>query len=81
MVRSYSPVWRIVPQLIAQPIVTTVYLCDSFWLSKPQVECAVTRLEEAGVLTRRGGARRNIIWEHRGILDVLDEYAAGLRRG
>ncbi|KAB8286807.1 filamentation induced by cAMP protein fic [Bifidobacterium ramosum] len=80
-VRSDSPVWRIVPQLIAQPIVTTAYLCDSLGLSKPQAERAVKRLEEAGVLTRRGGARRNVIWEHRGILDVLDEYAAGLRRG
>ncbi|MBW3091477.1 MarR family transcriptional regulator [Bifidobacterium sp. 82T10] len=69
------------PQLIAQPIVTTEYLCDSLGLSKPQAERAVKRLEEAGVLTRRGGARRNVIWEHRRILDVLDEYAAGLRRG
>lgn len=79
-VRSDSPAWRVVPQLIAQPIVTTRYLCDSLALSKPQAERAIKRLADAGVLTARTGRQRNVIWEHRGILDVLDDYAARLRR-
>lgn len=78
--RSDSPVWRVIPQLIAQPIITTKYLCDSLGLSKPQAERTVKRLAEAGVLTARTGRQRSIVWEHRGILDVLDEYAERLRR-
>lgn len=78
--RSDSPVWRVLPQLIEQPIVTTKYLCESLGLSKSQSERAVKRMENAGVLTARNGRQRNVIWEHRGILDVLDTYAAGLRR-
>lgn len=79
-VRADSPVWKVLPQLIAQPIITTKYLCESLGLSKPQAERAVKRMGDAGVLTTRNGSQRNVIWEHRGILNVLDGYAAGLRR-
>ncbi|PST46750.1 cell filamentation protein Fic [Bifidobacterium callitrichos] len=78
--RSDSPVWRVLPQLIEQPIVTTKYLCEALGLSKSQSERAIRRMESAGVLTARSGRQRNVIWEHRGILDVLDAYAVGLRR-
>ena len=78
--RSDSPVWRVLPHLVAQPVVTTAYLRESCGLSGPQAERAVRRMEAAGVLSARNGRRRNIVWEHRGILDVLDAYAERLRR-
>ncbi|WP_277985368.1 hypothetical protein [Bifidobacterium pseudolongum] len=37
-------------------------------------------LARIGALTALNSAKRNVVWEHRGILDVLDAYAAGLQR-
>ena len=41
---------------------------------------AIETLAERGVLKQITGGRRNKVWIHRGILQVLDEYAAQLRR-
>ncbi|MEE1295982.1 MAG: Fic family protein [Bifidobacterium sp.] len=79
-VRRDAAVWRVIPHLIAQPILNTAYLQREIGLSKSQAERAVKALVEAGALTPRNSAKRNIVWEHRGILDVLDAYAASLRR-
>lgn len=80
-VRSDAAVWRVLPNLIAQPIINTRYLQKTLGLSKPQAERAIKTLTERGVVVARTGKQRNVVYEHRGILDVLDEYAAGLRRG
>jgi Fic family protein len=80
-VRSDSPAWKVLPHLVAQPVVNTRYLRENAGMSKPQAERAIKQLGELGILTPRSGKQRNVLWEHRGILDVLDEYAAGLRRG
>jgi hypothetical protein len=37
-------------------------------------------LSSRQILTERTGLRRNRIWQHTGILDVLDDYAAKIRR-
>lgn len=41
---------------------------------------ALETLTERGVLAERTGAKRNRVWEHKGILSVLDNYAASIRR-
>lgn len=81
VVRSDAAVWRVLPNLIAQPIINTKYLQKTVGLSKPQAERAIKTLAECGIVAARTGKQRNIVYEHRGILDVLDEYTAGLRRG
>jgi len=68
------------PHLIAQPVINSQYLRSTVGLSKSQAERALHALADAGVLVPRNTAKRNIVWEHRGILDVLDDYAASLRR-
>ncbi len=80
-IRRDAAVWKVLPHLIAQPIINTRYLQDAVGLSKSQAERAVGVLAERGVLTQRSGRQRSVVWEHRGILDVLDDYAVGLRRG
>ena len=80
-VRSDAAVWRMLPNLIAQPIINTRYLQKAVGLSKPQAERAIKTLSERGVVMERTGRQRSVAYEHRGILDVLDEYAAGLGRG
>ena len=80
-VRSDAAVWRVLPNLIAQPIINTRYLQQVVGLSKPQAERAIKTLSERGVVVARTGKQRSVVYEHSGILDVLDDYAAGLRRG
>ncbi|MFF1832411.1 hypothetical protein [Paenarthrobacter sp. NPDC058040] len=41
---------------------------------------ALDALTERGVLTESSGRDRERVWQHRGIFDVLDAYAAGIRR-
>ena len=79
-VRRDAAAWRVLPHLAAQPIINSQYLRSAIGLTKPQAEPALKTLERVGALTARNSAKRNVVWEHRGILDVLDAYAAGLRR-
>lgn len=80
-VRKDAAVWKVLPALIAQPIINTRYLQDSLALTKSQSERAIKTLADTGILTPRPGKQRNIVYEHRPILDILDSYAANLRRG
>lgn len=79
-VRRDAAVWTVLPHLIAQPVLNSQYLRTQVGLTKSQAERAIRTLADAGVLVARSSAKRNVVWEHRGVLDVLDEYAAGLRR-
>lgn len=73
--------WRVLPQLVAQPVLNARYLTDRFEMSAPTAQRALAQLTDAGVLTERTGLKRNRVWQHTGILTVLDAYAASLRRG
>jgi Fic family protein len=79
-IRKDSGVWRVLPYLIAQPIVNAKYLIDHCGMSKVAVGRALRILAENGVVVERTGGKRNMVWEHAGILEVLDDYAEGLRR-
>lgn len=80
-VRADAAVWRILPSLIAQPVINTRYLQDVLGLTKSQAERSIKTLSERGIVIARTRRQRNTVYEHRGILSVLDEYAVGLRRG
>jgi Fic family protein len=79
-VRSQSAAWRILPRLIGQPIVNVRYLARDLELSDLTVARGLETLTERGVLVERTGKARNRVWQHPGILNVLDEYAASIRR-
>ena len=79
-VRRDAAAWKVLPNLIAQPIINTRYLRESLGLTKAQAERAIRTLAERGIVMARSGKRRDVVYEHRGILDVLDEYAAALRK-
>ena len=65
------PFGVVLPNLIAQPIINTRYLQQVVGLSKPQAERAIKTLSERGVVVARTGKQRSVVYEHRGILDVL----------
>lgn len=78
--RSDSAAWKILPRLIGQPVVNTRYLVGALRMNDMTVIRALDALTDRGVLTERTGFSRNRVWEHRGILSVLDAYAERIRR-
>ncbi len=78
--RPQAVAWRVLPHLVAQPVVNARYLEDRFEMSAPTAQRALAQLTDAGVLSERTGLKRDRVWQHAGILTVLDAYAASLRR-
>jgi Fic family protein len=79
-VRPQSTVWKVLPYLIANPIVDAAYLETQLNVDPATVQRALQQLVAAGVLQERTGKRRGRIYQHSGILDVLDAYAESLLR-
>lgn len=79
-VRRDSSVWNILPLLVEQPIINVDYLVHTAGLTYVTARRTIEMLTNRGVLIEIMGGRRNTVWEHRGILQVLDDYAAQLRR-
>lgn len=78
-VRSDAIAWRIVPHLISHPVINAL-------LIKKQLEISDTSAHrgiglERGIIRESRGKSRGRIWQHDGILGVLDDYAASIRRG
>lgn len=78
--RADAAAWTILPVLIGQPAVNTRYLMNRLGLGEMTALRALATLTERGVLTEISGRARGRVWQHRGILDVLDDYAATIRR-
>ncbi|GAA1953568.1 Fic family protein [Agromyces allii] len=79
-VRSVSRAWTLLPRLIAQPIVNSRYLTQQLGYNDVTAKRTIETLVDRGILVERSGRARNRVWQHSGILDALDEYAAGIRR-
>lgn len=80
-VRPQAAAWKVLPKLIAQPVVSSRYLTGTLDMNEATVKRTLDTLVERGVLVERTGFRRNRVWQHPGILDVLDRYAETIRRG
>jgi len=78
--RRHALAWRILPLLIAQPIVNAAHLREALNVSAMSVQRALAQLTVAGVLQEATGRSRNRVWQHRGILTILDDYAEEVRR-
>ena len=79
-VRSDSKAHQILPLLIAHPVVNSHFLRQQLGLSAPGVHRALATLVDRSVLIKTSSRTRNQVWQHPGILAVLDEYAAKVRR-
>ncbi|MFL0516975.1 Fic family protein [Brevibacterium luteolum] len=78
--RADAAAWTALPVLIGQPVVNTRYLTTQLGMGEMTALRALATLTERGVLTEITGRARGRVWQHRGILDVLDDYAATIRR-
>ena len=71
--RTDSATWAVIDVLPAHPIITVPVAVAATGRSKPQVDLAIRRLSEAGVLEPLSDAKRNRSWEAVGLLDLLNE--------
>ncbi|QIK84510.1 Fic family protein [Sanguibacter sp. HDW7] len=78
--RSQAGAWKVLPVLVAQPVLNSRFLQERLGMNQVGAQRALDQLVAAGLLVERTGQRRNRVWEHGGIVTVLDAYAAGLRR-
>lgn len=78
--RSDAAAWRVLPSLIGQPVVNTKHLESALGLGQVAALRALDTLTSRGVLTEVSGRSRDRVWQHDGILAVLDDYAARIRR-
>jgi hypothetical protein len=78
--RSDAAAWKVLPALVGQPAVNTKYLTNGLGIGEMAALRALEALTERGVLTEMTGRARGRVWQHRGIFDVLDGYAAEIRR-
>ncbi|WP_350348373.1 Fic family protein [Agromyces sp. G08B096] len=79
-VRADAAAWKLLPTLIGQPVVNTRHLQRRLGMTEASALRALATLVEREVLVERTGYGRNRVWQHSGIIAVLDEYAAGIRR-
>jgi Fic family protein len=75
-----SGAWRVLPYLVAQPVINARELIDKLGMNEMAAQRALAAMTDYGVLEERTGKQRNRVWQHSGILSVLDDYAARIRR-
>lgn len=79
-VRSQSAAFKILPLLIGQPVMSIDYLVRTAGFNKMTATRAIDVLVEREVIVEITGHRRNRIWQHQGVLTILDDYAEQIRR-
>lgn len=79
-IRADAAAWKLLPALIGQPAVNTAYVTDVLGFGEMTALRALDALAERGVLVETTARGRNRVWQHPGILRVLDGYAAQIRR-
>jgi len=78
--RSDAAAWKVLPTLIGQPAVNSKYLMRKLGLGEMAAQRALDALTDRGVLVETSGRGRNRVWQHPGVFEVLDGYAAQIRR-
>ncbi|ATG51833.1 cell filamentation protein Fic [Brachybacterium vulturis] len=79
-VRRHALAWSVLPLLIGQPIVNAAHLQRTLEVPAMTAQRALAQLTESGILQEATGRSRNRVWQHTGILGLLDAYAAEVRR-
>lgn len=79
-VRAHATARRLVPHLIAQPVVSAQHIQTALGVGEMATLRALDTLSDRGVLRERTGRSRSRVWEHPGPIGVLDEYAETIRR-
>ena len=79
-VRRHALAWTVLPRLIGQPIVNAAHIQRTLGVPAMTAQRALAQLTDSGVLQEATGRSRHRVWQHLGILRILDAYAAEVRR-
>ncbi len=80
--RRGSAARRLLPHLLNQPAINVAYAEAVTGVALSAAQRAVEQLEEAGIVKRAGGGRRNRAWIAQDVIDALDAFAERVgRRG
>ncbi len=72
--RSDAFVWKIIDELIAQPVIDIAYLVKKFHMNDQATRNNIDLLINAGVLTKTNNARRSVVYETKEILAIMDAF-------
>jgi Fic family protein len=80
--RRGSAARRLLPHLLHQPAVNVAYVESATGVALSAAQRAVEQLEDAEILKRTSGSRRNRVWIAQDVVDALDAFAERVgRRG
>lgn len=79
-VRPQAAAWKLVPLLVGQPVVNAKFVKEHLQINDAAANRALATLTQKGILQETTGNSRNRIWQHNGILEVLNAYADQIRR-
>ena len=79
--RRNAAVWRLLPTLLSQPVVTSALIRQELGLSQPASDQVIARLRDAGILTKATGRQRYVAWVAADVTTALDDFAGRARRG
>ena len=80
--RRGSAARRLLPHLLNQPAVNVAHVESAAGVALSAAQRAVGQLEDAGILKRTSGSRRNRVWIAQDVIDALDAFAERVgRRG
>lgn len=78
--RSDAAARKVVPHLVAQPIVNASHLVRGLGLNEMTAQRAMSALVDRGVLVERSGLRRNRVYAQEDVLAILDGFAESIFR-
>lgn len=73
--RSDSAAWPLIDLLMRQPVVDADHASRELGVSTRTARNALDQLTESGFLTLVSSARRDRLWQARGVLDAMDAFA------
>jgi Fic family protein len=78
--RRGSAARRLLPHLLNQPAVNVAYVESATGVALSAAQRAVGQLEDAEILKRTSGSRRNRVWIAQDVIDALDAFAEHVGR-
>ncbi|WEV78781.1 Fic family protein [Janibacter cremeus] len=78
--RRTASIWRVLPRLLSQPVVTSALIQREIGLSQPAADQVIARLRDAGILTKAKGGQRYVAWVAQDVTAALDDFALRARR-
>jgi len=74
-IRKDALAWEILDDLLIQPVIDVKYLKNKHQANDQAVRNNIDILLEAGIISKIGNDKRDVVYECREVLDILDQFA------